>query len=84
LKVENSHLLLEISQLRHRDMVHEAENERLIRQLEQNQPSLLQRVGQRVAAARAQLKARTGTQLYHLLFGPRALHQQKKTVVSKR
>jgi hypothetical protein len=83
LKVENSHLLLEMSQLRHRDMVQEAENERLIRQLEQNQPNLLQQVGQRLAAARAHLKAQTGTQFYRLLFGPRALRQQKKTVASE-
>jgi hypothetical protein len=71
--MENPHLLLEMSRLRHRDMVREAENERLIRQLEQDQPNWLQQIGQRLAAARAQLKIPTGARLYSLLFRPRAV-----------
>ena len=71
--MENPHLLLEMSRLRHRDMVREAENERLIRQLEQDQPNWLQQLGQRLAAARAQLKIPTGARLYSLLFRPRAV-----------
>jgi hypothetical protein len=71
--MENPHLLLEMSRFRHQDMVREAETERLIRQLEQDQPNWLQQLGQRLAAARVQLKVRTGARLYSLLFKPRAI-----------
>lgn len=71
--MENPHLLLKMSQLRHQDMVREAEIDRLIRQLKQDQPNWLQQVGQRLAAARAQLKVPTGARLYSLLFRSRAV-----------
>jgi hypothetical protein len=71
--MENPHLLLKMSQLRYEEMLREAETDRLIRQLKQDQPNWLQQVGQRLAAARAQLKVPTGARLYSLLFRPRAV-----------